>query len=56
MLVTLPCHEIETLGCALQRCPLVMDVLGVQVILVVSVLVPLLGLGFAYWSFGKLWG
>jgi len=27
-----------------------------NVILVVSVLVPLLGLAFAYWSFGKLWG
>lgn len=29
---------------------------GIQVILVVSVLVPLLGLGFAYFSYGKLWG
>ena len=27
-----------------------------NVILAVSVLVPLLGLGFAYFSFGKLWG
>lgn len=27
-----------------------------NVILAVSVLVPLFGLGFAYWSFGKLWG
>lgn len=34
----------------------VQHVLDLQVILVVSVLVPLLGLGFAYWSFGKLWG
>lgn len=27
-----------------------------NVILVVSVLVPLLGIGFALWSYGKVWG